>query len=258
MKKIYVIKEKNEWNFLIERNGSIISSIQGPHTEVALFINLKNFLNNFHPIEEKIQIISFGSSSSRKNLKSFYTNQDGLLFDEYFKPNGIDGLNAIKRKCSKEKFSFYCSGSPLFVKLCNLRQRYRIIKGEDSETKTGRPTNAERYKKHKNLKRFERNKEKFQVSPFPSSEKTIQIRIMKYLKTVKGLWVKKISDKFVKGIPDIIGCYEGKFIAFEVKKLGAVLTAYQKLEISKIKKANGQAMMVNNLQQVKDFFMEKR
>jgi len=64
-------------------------------------------------------------------------------------------------------------------------------------------------------------------------EKKIQKGVMRYLKT-KGGWWKKISDKFQKGIPDILGCYKGFFVAIEVKQPRGKLTQYQLHEGRKI------------------------
>lgn len=45
---------------------------------------------------------------------------------------------------------------------------------------------------------------------------------MNYLKSIPQLWCFKASEKFYSGIPDIIGCYRGKFFAIELKRPGQI------------------------------------
>lgn len=47
------------------------------------------------------------------------------------------------------------------------------------------------------------------------------------------------------GVPDIVCCYMGRFIAFECKAGGNKTTALQNAEIQKIKAAGGVAIVVN-------------
>jgi Holliday junction resolvase len=92
-------------------------------------------------------------------------------------------------------------------------------------------------------------------------EKNIQTQIMKYLKTHGGWW-KKISDKFQKGIPDIIGCCDGKFVSIEVKRPGGRQTKYQMHEAKKIDEAGGIYFIANSVHVVKivlkGYFKKKR
>ena len=54
------------------------------------------------------------------------------------------------------------------------------------------------------------------------------------------------------GIPDIIVCYKGKFLAFEVKTEKGKLSKLQEITIEKIRKANGMAFKVTSLEEVKE------
>ena len=47
------------------------------------------------------------------------------------------------------------------------------------------------------------------------------------------------------GIPDIIGCFQGKFIAIECKAGKGKTTALQDRELSAIRAAGGTAMVIN-------------
>jgi hypothetical protein len=54
------------------------------------------------------------------------------------------------------------------------------------------------------------------------------------------------------GVPDIICCYKGKFVAFEVKTGTGKLSALQSVTLSKIKVAGGVAVEVRSLKEVKE------
>ena len=62
------------------------------------------------------------------------------------------------------------------------------------------------------------------------------------------------------GIPDIIGCYNGLFVAFECKANGNKPTALQQREIDAIRTAKGLAFVVdeNNVQEIKELLQWKR
>ncbi len=53
------------------------------------------------------------------------------------------------------------------------------------------------------------------------------------------------------GIPDIICCYRGKFVAFEVKTETGKTTALQESVINKIQKYGGKAVVVRSVNEVK-------
>jgi hypothetical protein len=55
------------------------------------------------------------------------------------------------------------------------------------------------------------------------------------------------------GCPDILVCYKGLFMAFETKAPGKIknVTANQQREIDEIKRANGLAHVVDDVEQVK-------
>jgi hypothetical protein len=56
-----------------------------------------------------------------------------------------------------------------------------------------------------------------------------------------------------KGIPDIIGCYKGRFFAIEVKReSGGVVSEHQERQIEAIRRAGGIAIVARNAQEVYD------
>ena len=84
-------------------------------------------------------------------------------------------------------------------------------------------------------------------------EKDIVKAILKYLKTVPNCfsWKEHGGMYGTAGIPDIICCYCGRFVAFEVKTETGKLTKLQEATIRKIKKAQGQAFKVTSVEEVK-------
>lgn len=84
------------------------------------------------------------------------------------------------------------------------------------------------------------------------SEKSIVEAIKRYLDSV-GAWHVKTHGGTVGrvGIPDLLVCYRGLFIALEVKKpkVGKV-SVVQRVEIEKIRKAGGEAHVVTSVAEV--------
>ena len=85
-------------------------------------------------------------------------------------------------------------------------------------------------------------------------EKTITNQILKYLKSEPECFAFKEHGGIygVSGIPDVICCYKGKFVAFEVKTLQGKLSKLQEIIIKRINNAGGMAFKVTSLQEVKD------
>lgn len=80
-----------------------------------------------------------------------------------------------------------------------------------------------------------------------ASEKAIDQRIQKVVAR-RGGWSVKFhgSVKTRAGVPDRLVCYRGRFIAFEVKKLGGKPTRIQQHEIDRIGEAGGVAVVVTD------------
>ena len=84
-------------------------------------------------------------------------------------------------------------------------------------------------------------------------EKDIVKSILKYLKTVPNCfsWKEHGGMYGTAGNPDIICCYCGRFVAFEVKTETGKLTKLQESTIRKIKEAKGHAFKVTSVEEVK-------
>lgn len=85
------------------------------------------------------------------------------------------------------------------------------------------------------------------------SEKTIVNAIIKYLKTLNYCFCFKEHGGIysTSGIPDIIACIGGRFVAFEVKTPSGKLSMLQESMLKKINSAKGIACKVTSVEEVK-------
>ena len=85
-------------------------------------------------------------------------------------------------------------------------------------------------------------------------EKNITAAIMRHLKTVPNCfaWKEHGGMYGTAGLPDIICCYHGRFVAFEVKAPDGKLTKLQETMIQKIRAAKGEAYKVTSVEEVKE------
>jgi len=86
------------------------------------------------------------------------------------------------------------------------------------------------------------------------AEKEITNKILCYLKTVPDCfcWKEHGGMYGTAGIPDIICCIGGRFVAFEVKQPAGKLTKLQEITIERIRKAKGKAYKVTSIEEVKE------
>ena len=84
-------------------------------------------------------------------------------------------------------------------------------------------------------------------------EKDIVAAIMRYLKTVPNCFAWKTHGGMygTAGLPDIIACIRGRFVAFEVKTPAGTLTKLQSAMIQRIKESKGEAFIVISVDEVK-------
>ncbi len=67
----------------------------------------------------------------------------------------------------------------------------------------------------------------------------------------QGAYVVKIVLANQTGVPDLLACYKGRFLAIEVKDTGKKATKLQEYNIDKIHKSDGIAIVADSLDQVK-------
>jgi len=80
-------------------------------------------------------------------------------------------------------------------------------------------------------------------------ERDIVAEILRLLKQTPACfcWKEHGGMYGMAGIPDIIACINGRFVAFEVKVPGGKLTKLQEIAIQKIRNAKGQAFKVTSV-----------
>lgn len=81
-------------------------------------------------------------------------------------------------------------------------------------------------------------------------ESEIQTKILKYLDSIGAYSVKTIATN-KRGVPDILVCYKGKFIAIEVKTLGNKPSPLQIYNLDGIRESGGIAFVAFSVEDVK-------
>ncbi len=81
-------------------------------------------------------------------------------------------------------------------------------------------------------------------------ESKFQKKVIKILKATPNLWFWKVQAGSIRGIPDLVGCYEGRMFMWELKKSkqeGMLTTgraALQKYRLVQVRRAGGIGEMV--------------
>lgn len=87
-------------------------------------------------------------------------------------------------------------------------------------------------------------------------ESTLRTKIVRKLNSYSGWWVVTHGEMFQEtGLPDIVGCYAGKFYGLEVKiptKLHT-LTARQSRVLGRIRDEGGRATIVTSVDEAMNF-----
>lgn len=78
--------------------------------------------------------------------------------------------------------------------------------------------------------------------PRKNPETKFKEKVQEDLKTIP-CWFSKIQQVAIRGIPDILACISGTFVALELK-VDSDLTELQKYTIAKIKQSGGIAYVV--------------
>jgi len=82
-------------------------------------------------------------------------------------------------------------------------------------------------------------------------EKTLQAKIIKYMRS-EGAWIVKYPGGAYAevGVPDLVGCFKGRFFAFEVKVGNNYASEMQKHQIGLIQSSGGYAFIVYSMKKV--------
>ena len=89
-------------------------------------------------------------------------------------------------------------------------------------------------------------------------EKAVENKIKKWLKD-RNYWFFKVHGSIFQpsGIPDILACINGKFVAIEVKRSeGGIISPLQKAQIAKIKENGGIAGVANSVEEFLEILKE--
>jgi Holliday junction resolvase len=92
-------------------------------------------------------------------------------------------------------------------------------------------------------------------------ESKVKAQLRKYLDEMDIYHFMPPANGFGRaGIPDIVGCYAGRFVAFECKAGKGKTTALQEREMSHIRAAKGLAFVINeeNVHQIKELLQWMR
>jgi hypothetical protein len=84
-------------------------------------------------------------------------------------------------------------------------------------------------------------------------EKKVKQRVVAQLKELGAYYFYPVSGGFAtSGVPDIVCCYQGRFIGIECKAGKGKTTALQDKNLKEISEAGGLAMVVNeeNVEQI--------
>ena len=77
-------------------------------------------------------------------------------------------------------------------------------------------------------------------------EARVKKAVTKQLKDLGCYYFYPVTGGYGRsGVPDIVGCYRGKFFAIECKADGNVPTALQSLNLKQIKDAGGNAWVID-------------
>ena len=91
-------------------------------------------------------------------------------------------------------------------------------------------------------------------------EGKVKKKVKEYLKEIGAWYYMPVSNGMGRvGCPDILVCYRGLFMAFETKAPGKIknVTANQQREIDDIRRVNGLAHVVDDVEQVKELIRDR-
>lgn len=76
------------------------------------------------------------------------------------------------------------------------------------------------------------------------AETVFKEKVQRKLKTVPNLWFSKIQQVAIRGTPDILICYCGRFFAWELKVGKGKASGLQEFNLARISEASGVARVV--------------
>ena len=95
-----------------------------------------------------------------------------------------------------------------------------------------------------------------QAEEINMTESQLKNAAMKFIRQSYKAWVYHPSDRWISGIPDIIGCMNGKFFVIELKVKYNKPTKIQLYVLNKISEAGGRVAVCRTIREVKRFMEE--
>lgn len=90
-------------------------------------------------------------------------------------------------------------------------------------------------------------------------EAKVKAKVVAILKAYEAYFFYPVTGGYgASGVPDIVGCYHGKFFAIECKAGKNIPTALQERNLMKIKECGGYALVINedNIKHVEEMLDE--
>lgn len=89
------------------------------------------------------------------------------------------------------------------------------------------------------------------------TEQQIQKKILNYLDSIDCYTIKVVTAN-KSGVPDIFACYDGKFLAIEVKRPEAInsVTKLQEYNLSLVISKGGYSTVATSVEDVKEFIRD--
>jgi hypothetical protein len=77
-------------------------------------------------------------------------------------------------------------------------------------------------------------------------EKLVKNKVVAQLKTLGAYYFYPVTGGYgASGVPDVVGCYKGRFIGIECKANGNKPTALQQMNLDKIAAQGGIALVID-------------
>ncbi len=81
---------------------------------------------------------------------------------------------------------------------------------------------------------------------------SLQSKILTHLRSLPNVWAVKVITANERGVPDILCCVRGRFLAIEVKEGKDTLSPIQAEQMDRIRWADGWAWKVSDFEKFKD------
>lgn len=87
------------------------------------------------------------------------------------------------------------------------------------------------------------------------TEQQIQKKIINYLETLDEAYVVKVVTANKSGVPDILACIKGSFVAIEVKRPVSKnnVSKLQEYNLARVEEAGGYSLVAWDVDMVKEF-----